>query len=219
MSSFPGSPRILKGGIVLMNPQTTAIERIITLQYNPDTLTRTLQVRSVGGEGSNHSDALRLTGPPVETYKLDAEMDALDQLGEANRGDMVTQVGLQPILSALETIIYPKSSQLFANNIFAQLGTLEIAPMETPLILFIWNKNRIVPVRFTEFSITEEAFDVNLNPIRAKISLGMRVLSVDDVGFDHKGGSLYMNYHQNKERLARMFTSGNLTNFGINAIP
>ena len=215
--SFPGSPRLLKGGIVLLDPQTTAVIRIITLQYNPDTLTRTLQVRSVGGEGSNHSDALRLTGPPVETYKLEAEIDATDQLETANT--VTVQVGIQPILAALETIIYPKSSQLFANNNKARMGTLEIAPMETPLILFIWNKNRIVPVRFTDFSITEEAFDVNLNPIRAKISLGMRVLSVDDLGFDHKGGSLYMNYHQNKERLAGMFNTGNLTSLGINSIP
>ena len=217
MSSFPGSPRLLKGGIVLLNPQTTAVERVISLQYNPDTLTRSLQVRSVGGEGSNHSDALRLTGPPVETYKLDAEVDATDQLETAHA--VTVQVGIQPILSALETIIYPKSTQLFANNAMARLGTIEIAPMETPLILFIWNKNRIVPVRITEFSITEEAFDVNLNPIRAKISLGMRVLSVDDLGFDHKGGSLYMNYHQNKERLSRMFNSNNLSDLGLNNIP
>ena len=34
----------------------------------------------------------------------------------------------------------------------------------------------MLPVKLTEFSITEEAFDVNLNPIRAKVSLGMRVL-------------------------------------------
>ncbi len=217
MSTFPNSPRLLKGGIVLLHPQTAAVERIITLQYNPDTLTRTLQVRSVGGEGSNHAEALRLTGPPVETYKLDAEIDATDQLEQAHR--VTTQVGIQPLLSALETIIYPQSAQLIANNTLAQFGTIEILPMETSLVLFIWNKNRIVPVRFTELSIVEEAFDVNLNPIRAKVSLGMRVLSVDDLGFDHKGGSLYMNYHQNKERLAGIFTSGTLSNFGINTIP
>ena len=40
-----------------------------------------------------------------------------------------------------------------------------------------------VPVRLTDFSITEEAFDTMLNPIRAKVSLGMRVLTVDDLGF------------------------------------
>ena len=57
-------------------------------------------------------------------------------------------------------------------------------------------------MRLTEFSITEEAFDPALNPIRAKVSLGMRVLSVDDLGFEHKGGSLFMAYLQQKERLA-----------------
>jgi hypothetical protein len=46
----------------------------------------------------------------------------------------------------------------------------------------------------------------------------MRLLSVDDLGFDHKGGSLYMSYHQNKERLASMFKSGALSTLGIGEI-
>ena len=75
MSSFPGSPHIIKGGIVLIDPESSAVKSIITLQYNPDTLTRTLQVKGVGGEGGgNRSEALRLTGPPVETLKLEAEI-------------------------------------------------------------------------------------------------------------------------------------------------
>lgn len=216
MSSFPGSPRILKGGIVLVNPLTGIVERIIRLQYNPDTLTRSFQIRSVGGEGANSADAMRLTGPPVETYKLEAEIDATDQLELAE--ETAIQVGIQPILSALETIVYPKSTQIIANNLLANMGTIEIVPIESSLTLFIWNKHRIVPVRFTELSITEDAFDVNLNPIRAKVSLGMRVLSTDDLGFDHKGSSIYMNYHQNKETLAQMFASGLLSELGINSI-
>lgn len=219
MSTFPNTPHILKGGIVLINPETSAIERIITLQYNPDTLTRSFQIKGVGGEGGNHSEALRLTGPPVETIKLEAEIDATDQLELAQRGSSITQVGIHPQLAALETIIYPKSAQIQLNNTLAQIGTIEIVPMETALTLFIWNANRIVPVRLTEFSITEEAFDVNLNPIRAKVSLGMRVLSVEDLGFDHRGSSLYMSYHQNKEKLARRFAGGTLTDLGITQIP
>lgn len=216
MSSFPGSPHLIKGGIVLINPETSVIEKIITLQYNPDTLSRTLQVKGVGGESGNRSDAMRLTGPPVETLKLEAEIDATDQM---EMGDAVTgKVGIQPQLSILEMIIYPASSHLISNNNLARSGTLEIAPMESSLVLFIWNKNRIIPVRLTEFSITEEAFDPNLNPIRAKVSLGMRVLSVDDLGFNHKGGGLYISYQQNKERLARMFRTGSVGDFGINSI-
>lgn len=217
-SSFPGSPKLLKGGLVLIDPESSAVLKIIPLQYNPDSLSRTLQVKGVGGEGAaSRSEALRLTGPPVETIKLEAEIDATD-LMEA--GDTQTaQVGIHPQLAVLESIIYPSSASLISNNSLAQSGTLEITPMETSLTLFIWSKEKIMPVRITEFSITEEAFDANLNPIRAKISLGMRVLNVDDLGFDHKGGGLFMSYHQNKERLAGLFRQGNLADFGINSIP
>lgn len=215
MSSFPRSPRILKGGIVLLNPQTAVVERIITLQYNPETLSRSLQVQGAGEEGGDRTEALRLTGPPVETYTLEAEIDATDQLAVAD--GIAVEHGIQPIMAALETILYPSSSSLFANNALAQAGTIEITPVEAPLTLFVWNENRVIPVRITEFSITEEAFDVNLNPIRAKISLGMRVLSVSDLGFDHHGGNLYMNYQKSKERLAALYTNGALNDFGINA--
>lgn len=217
MSTFPGSPHLVKGGIVLIDSQTARVQRIITLQYNPDTLSRTLQAQTISGDGKDRSQPLRLTGPPVETIKLDAEIDATDQM---EVGDTLTaQTGIHTQLAALETIIYPTSAQLTSNNSMQQSGSLEIAPMESPLTLFIWNKNRILPVRITELSITEEAFDANLNPIRAKVSLGLRVLNIDDLGFSHKGGSLYMSYHQNKERLAGMFKQGTLNNFGITSIP
>ncbi|MGY2134457.1 hypothetical protein ACW9KT_19675 [Hymenobacter sp. HD11105] len=216
MTTFPGSPHIIKSGLVLISPETSVVERIITFQYNPDSLTRSFQVKSLSSESANRTDTLRLTGPPVETLKLEAEIDAADQLEVA---DLVTvQVGIQPQLAALETILYPSSTHLIANNALAQSGTLEIVPMESALTLFIWNKQRIVPVLVTELSITEEAFDVNLNPLRAKVSLGMRVLSVDDLSFNHKGSSLYMSYMQNKEHLAGLFTSGALSDLGISTI-
>jgi len=217
MTTFPNSPRLIKGGIVLIDPETSAVQRIITLQYNPDTLSRTLQVQGIGAEGGDRSEALRLKGPPIETIKLDAEIDATDQLEQADSD--ATQVGIHPQLAALETMVYPTSTQLLENNRLAQSGTLEITPMQAPLTLFIWSKDRILPVRLTDFSITEEAFDANLNPIRAKVSLGLRILSIDDLGFDHKGGSLYMSYQQNKERLASMFKGGALSTIGIGEIP
>ncbi len=220
MTTFPNSPRLLKGGIVLLDPSTAQVQRIIALQYNPDTLTRTLQVQSVDNStGGDRSQALRIKGPPIETIKLDAEIDATDQLEFPNNNATTTQLGIHPQLAALETIVYPQSSQLLANNALASAGTLEIAPMQAPLTLFIWSKSRILPVRLTEFSITEEAFDPNLNPIRAKISLGLRVLSVNDLGFDHKGGNLFMVYHQGKEQLAALSRNSNFGALGIGGIP
>jgi hypothetical protein len=127
--------------------------------------------------------------------------------------------GIQPQLAVLESLVYPTSGQLLDRNALAQSGVLEIAPMEAPLSLFVWSKNRIVPVRVTDFSITEEAFDPNLNPIRAKVSIGLRVLSVDDLGFQHKGGSLFMSYLQTKEQLAAKVAAGSFTTLGIGGIP
>jgi hypothetical protein len=218
VTTFPNSPRLLKGGIVLIDPSTSAVLRIVALQYNPDTLSRTLQVRAVGGEG-DRLEALRLKGPPNESIKLDAEIDATDQLEFPDQNSTTTQLGIYPQLAALETILYPDSAQLQLANGLAQAGTLEISPAETPLTLFVWSKTRILPVRLTEFSITEEAFDAALNPIRAKVSLGMRVLSVNDLGFGHKGGNLFMTYLQGKERLASLAQSAPLSSLGITGIP
>ena len=216
MSSFPGSPKMLKGGIVLIDPTTSVVRRIIALQYNPDTISRTLQVRGVSGEGGDRSEALRLKGPPAETIRVDAEIDATDQLEIAD--GTATRIGLHPQLAMLELIVYPTSAQLQINDSLAQAGTLEIAPMETPLTLFVWSAQRILPVRLTDFSVTEEAFDPALNPIRAKVSLGMRVLTIDDLGFTHKGGSLFMSYLQNKEQLATRSHGGAFSALGITGI-
>lgn len=206
MTTFPGSPQLLKSGIVLLNPDSGQPVQTIVLQYNPDTLTRTLQAQGIGPEPGDRLEALRLKAPPIESIKLEAEIDATDQMeaGDAT----VAQLGIYPQLAALETMIYPSSLQLQGNDRQSGMGTLEIAPAEAPLALFVWSVQRVLPVRITDFSITEEAFDPNLNPIRAKISLGMRVLTVNDVGFTHRAGSLFMTYLQQKEQLAITGTQG-----------
>ncbi|HEY1910200.1 MAG TPA: hypothetical protein VGG73_04720 [Vicinamibacterales bacterium] len=220
MTTFPGSPRILKGGLVLLDPDTFAVlpNGIVVLQYNPDTLSRTLKIKGVE-EGGDRSEALRLTGPPVETIKLDAEIDATDQLESPDQNSSTVQNGIFPQLCALETIAYPASTTLQNNFTLSQAGTLEIMPALSPLTLFVWSTNRIVPVRLTDLSITEEAFDPKLNPIRAKVSLGMRVLSIDDLNFNDKGGSLYMVYQRQKESLAKMYQGGAFAALGIRGIP
>lgn len=218
MTTFPNSPQLLKGGLVLIDPESSQVLRVIPLQYNPESLTRSFQIQGVdGGEGGDRSQALRLKGPAVETFKLDAQIDAVDLLEAADSG--AGELGIHRELAALEMLIHPSSEDLFSNNLLAESGTLEILPMESPLTVFVWSKQRVLPVRLTELSITEEAHDTKLNPIRAKISLGMRVLSVDDLGFSHKGGSLFMNYLQNKEGLRDKLSGAQLNTLGIGSIP
>jgi hypothetical protein len=217
-TTFPGSPRLLKGGIVLLDPGTGAVRQVITLQYNPETITRSFQIQAVGA-GGDRSQALRVKGPAVESYKLDVVLDAADALEQPDQNQAAVRFGLQPQLAVLESLVHPASAQLVSNNSMAASGTLEILPMEMPLTLFVWSRTRVVPVRVTDLSITEEAFDPDLNPVQAKVSLGLRVLSVDDLGFDHRGGSLFMAYLRQKEQLAAKSQGGALSDFGIGGLP
>lgn len=217
MSAFPGSPRVVKGGIVLVDPDLGTVIRVIPLQYNPDSVSRTLQIRGAG-EAGDRTEVMRLTGPPIETIKVEIEFDATDQLEFPDQNPTTAENGLHAQLAVLETIVYPESAQIQAADALARAGTLEIVPAQAPLTLFIWSKNRVLPVRFTELSITEEAFDPQLNPIRAKVSLGMRVLSTNDLLSSQKANSLYMAYQQQKENLARKNKAGEISTLGVTRI-
>jgi hypothetical protein len=219
MSTMARTPKILKAGIVLIDPSSGAMQRLIAMQYNPETLSRTFQMQELASDGGNRSEAMRIKGPPVETINLDAEIDATDQLEFPKDNPQTVENGIYSALAALETLIYPESSKLQSNHDLAATGTLEIIAMEQPLSLFVWSKQRVLPVRITDLSITEEAFDADLNPIRAKVSLGMRVLTVDDLGFDHRGGQLFMGYLQGKEAFMREFEQGQINQLGVDQLP
>lgn len=212
------SPRLVKGGIVQVDPISGRPQRVIALQYNPDSLTRTLQVQSSGADGSDKSQALRLKGAAVETLKLEAEIDATDRLEFPDQNASTVSNGIHPQLAALEVLVHPTSEALQTNEALSAFGILEVLPLQAPLTLFVWGRNRIVPVRVTDLSVTEEAFDAALNPIRAKVSIGMRVLSVDDLGFDHRGGTLFMGYLRAREAMAATAGSVALSALGLEVI-
>jgi hypothetical protein len=195
------SPKLLRGGLLSIDPGSGTVKRVVALQYNPDSISRSMQILGTGDNGER-SEVLRLKGPAVETIKLEAEIDATDQLEHPGENAGAARFGIAPQLAVLEGMINPAAADLVAADALAKLGTIEIAPAQAPLTVFVWSAQRVLPVRLTEFSVTEEAFDPRLNPIRAKVSLGMRVLSVNDVGFSHKAGTLFLAYLQNREKLA-----------------
>lgn len=202
-TNFPGSPRVVKGALVGMDP-FNPLASVIVFQYNPEALTRTLAPQTTGGN-SDRGEALHLKGPPQETIKMDVEIDATDQL---ERGDaQAADLGLHPTLAALEMLIYPKSSLVIANEVLANVGVVEIIAPEAPLTLLVWGAKRVLPVRLNEFSIHEEAFDPNLNPIRAKVTLGMRVLNYQDLGLTSVGGAFFMAHQVAKEVMATLNTA------------
>jgi hypothetical protein len=204
MSGFTGSPRLLKGAIIGMDP-FNPLASVVVFQYNPETMTRTITAQTAGTDG-DRGEALRLKGPPQETIKLEVEIDAADQLARGQ--STAATMGVYPALAALEMLLYPKSALVIANEVLHNLGVIEVIPPEAPLTLLVWGIKRILPVRLTELTITEEAFDPSLNPIRAKVNLGVRVLNYHDLGLASVGGTLFMAHQVAKEVMATMGSAG-----------
>ena len=174
---------------------------MIALQYNPDTLTRTLQVQATGRGGRP------LGGAAAEgAARRDDQARRRDRRHRPAR----TRTRIRRGRSSASIRSSPRSRRSSTRRARSCRRTTAGARRhagdradETPLTLFVWSKNALVPVRITDFSITEEAFDPQLNPIRAKVSLGMRVLTVNDLGFEHRAASLFMTYQQQKESSPR----------------
>lgn len=204
MTTFADVPRAIRAAIVVVDPDTGTPQRVIVMQFNPDSLERSLQPQAAGGtadpSGSgtdgDRNEALRLKGPAEEQWKFTAEIDATDQL------DVAAPDGIHPQLAALEMLIQPTTAQLREAIAASRKGTIEVSPIETPLTLFTWGSKRIMPVRLTEFSVNEQAFDVNLNPIRASLSLSFKILTVSDLPVGHPGADLYVAHLAMKEQLA-----------------
>lgn len=207
MSGFPDAPRVLRGAIVGIDPMNP-LASVVVFQYNPDSVQRSLQPQAAGDDASK-SEALRLKGPPVETIKVDVEIDANDQFRPRDPG--AEGMGVYPQLSALEMLVYPKSALVIANTVLLAVGTIEVLPASAPLTIFIWGPKRAVPVRLTEFSITEEAHDTELTPIRAKVSLGLRVLSYNDLPLTNPGYGLFLAHQIVKEAMAVTGSASGLT--------
>ena len=214
------SPRLIKGGLVVLEPASGAVRRVIALQYNPDTITRSYQVQGVGGEGGGErAQPFRLKGPAIESIKLDAEIDATDALEQPDQNANTVRFGIAPQLAVLEALVNPTTAEPEALNALSKSGTLEILPAEAPLVLFVWSPSRVVPVRVTDFSITEEAFDAQLNPLRARVSLGLRVMTTDDLGFDHRGSSVFLSHLRTREALATKTGAATLESLGLTRLP
>ena len=217
MTSFPNSPQLLKGAIIgvdIFNP----LASVVLFQYNPETLTRSLTARTPQrsqAQPGARSEQMRLAGPPEETIQLDIEIDATDQLEEANLS--ATQLGIYPALASLEMLLYPKALAMITNEALLKGGIKEVSAPKAPLTLFVWGFKRVLPVKISSFSVTEQAFDPGLNPIQAKVSLSMTVLNYQDLGLLTPGGALFMAHQVAKEAMATINGLSNVANVSFSA--
>jgi hypothetical protein len=197
-----------KGALIGLDP-FNPVASITVFQFNPEKITRTLTPQT-SGTGGSIFETERLKGPPEEVIKFDLKLDAADDL---DIGDGITEtLGLYPQLSALEMLVYPKSALVITNSVLLAAGTIEVIPPTGPLTLFVWGPQRILPVQIKEFMIEEQKFDSNLNPIEAKASLGLRVLSYNDLSLTHPGYWIFLAHQIAKEIFATISSVGSIDN-------
>lgn len=199
MSPFSTSPKLSKGRIDVVDPSTQRVSYSIPFQFNPDTLTRSLNPQWMQGgyNRTNKCNALRMNGVPEETIRLEVEIDAAEDLSKY-------PLGIYPQIAALENLIYPSTTSMMQMEADLGRGVIEIVPPEAPRTLLVWGKSRVLPVQLTDLSITEETHDADLNPLQAKVSLSLRVLSYNDLPLNHPACSDFRIYHKMLEEMAKI---------------
>jgi hypothetical protein len=198
MGDAPFRPRIRKGGLAAY--RLPSLEpTVVIFQYNPDEVTRSLKMR---GGGAGRGDAQRVSGPPEETLTFTVAIDAADQLEKPGENGVVVESGLHPVVAALEGLLAPAFAEVAANEALALAGVTFIAAEQAPMVLLVWGRHRVVPVRLESLSMREQAFDVNLNPIRVEAELSCRVLTYRDLDVSNPGYWVYMAAFAGKEGLA-----------------
>lgn len=188
---------------------------VLPFQYNPSSMQRNLKPNMVGGEQQDRSMAVIFRSQPTQTISVSIELDASDAL---DKGDSnAEQNGVYAQLAALELLASPSTSDVQQMQSKLSSGILEVAPLEAPMIYFLWGPSRILPVRLTQYSVTEELFDGQLNPIRVTIATNMRVLNCFDVDSSNKAYQQYMAYQQKMEQIAPS-AYGSMKDTGVNSI-
>jgi len=204
-TGYSRSPKLLKGALIQFSaPLLIPIPNIIIFQYNPETMTRQLTPWSPAQrqvtydeKGNVKEDKLtgeqlnQLTQPfdPQETFSLALEIDAADALESPSTHPVAVLTGVADRISAMEMLCYPPGPSALGGllNVSVSVsigdvslgasGTADAVPRtDVPIVLFFWGPGRIVPVRITSFSVDEQQYSPLLYPIRAKVTIGLKVL-------------------------------------------
>jgi len=130
----------------------------------------TLRRRLTGAAGGDGS---------AEVVELELVLDATDWLSAE---DPQEEHGVAPQIAALESVAFPTR-----------------ALSRAPLTVFLWGPGRRWPVRVLELVVTEEAFDQELHPIRARVAVTLELVRF----VDHESGrSVVHEAHEERSRLA-----------------
>lgn len=194
----------MRGALVeFMDTFLLPLPNVIIFQYNPETITHTwTQPEPAPSVTGRRANPLAVSGDPGESFQFTIAMDANDMISDGGPVEegLATTTGIYSRLAALEMLQYPvdpsgQSGLLGTVSVSVSVGSSGISlnvsartpnkrsvpQSQVPTVLFIWGPGRILPVRVTSLSITEKLYDALLNPTHAEATLGLRVLTPEEL--------------------------------------
>jgi hypothetical protein len=186
----------------------------VIFQYNPESLTRTLQIPS-RPTGATQRETTQAGERTFEKIAFKAHFSAANMLDE---GKVLADLfGIGPQLAALEKMVLPstKVAGLMGAAIDAigdALGGGDGTPAQPiprekyPRILFIWGLTRVLPVTIDSMKISELEYDARLNPLRAEVDITLSVNALDDRSDDilAKGALEFSNIAKEAQAIANL---------------
>lgn len=201
-------------GALIINQMPAGLSKTLRFQYNPETIRRELQPQVIGGQQGDKSQASYYAGAPTERISLELLLDCTEALGvdpAVDEGE-----GLLPQLDAFEILLYPGSPKVLANTALLVAGVVEVLPYHAPSVVLVLGRGRSMPVRLTSYSVTEELINRALNPIRARVSLSVDVVTYSDVSPLHPDYARFLGHQVRKElRSARAYERLGVSVFGL----
>lgn len=219
----------LRGAFIAYDPGAYPDQekrRVIPFRINPESLSRTVAVQSGQGGGGVEGAAPRVAGGSTPEATPDASSGSLKEsfsvqirLDFADRNEAVTNMdeeyGIAPEIAAIEDLLYPAETE----SETASDGTEPVRPARPrPVVLFVWGRKRVLPVRIASLKINESVYNNHLNPVRAEIEASLEVLGEAEArnetavrtALDHTDGG--------RRELARMYYK-NTASQGTNILP
>ncbi|MGW4891778.1 hypothetical protein ACWEQL_05865 [Kitasatospora sp. NPDC004240] len=183
MSEFPGRPKVAKGALLAYGPLSPVPVQLIVFPLNPESLARRFELGQAAGAKPAPGAAEPATPAtvPVESLTVSLALDAADRLEHPAANPVTVVSGLLPVIAAIEQLVLPSTLLVKQSQGLAQVGLATITPPSLPWTVLVWGAGRVLPVKVSGLSITEQAFDTRLNPISARAELQLTTLGRDEL--------------------------------------
>jgi hypothetical protein len=175
----------MKGAFVQLAQGLVSVEpNVVVFQYNPEKLTQALTPwNPFEGDQAQRGAQAPNVQPfnPKETFNLVLDLDAADGLASSDPLTLVS--GIAPQLAALKKLTLPSQGLLgdlvaSAQALAGAASTNAVRPT-VPILLFMWGPGLILPVRITSLSVEVSLFSPLLDPLQAKVTIALEVLTPD----------------------------------------